>query len=66
MRFRKRLSGRAAHGGHQATARHRPELAVRFAEADDEAHYACVCGHAFKASVTASVPCPRCGAAQPW
>ena len=47
-------------------ARHRPEPAVRFAEADDEAHYACVCGYAFKASVTASVPCPRCGSAQPW
>ena len=62
--FRKRLSGRAARRP-PATARHRPELAVRFAEADDEAHYACVCGHAFKASVTASVPA-RAAAAQPW
>ena len=39
---------------------------VRFADANDQAHYSCICGHAFKAGVTTSVRCPRCGTAQPW
>jgi hypothetical protein len=32
----------------------------------DEAHYACACGHAFSAGVSTSVDCPRCGAGQAW
>jgi hypothetical protein len=66
MCFSKRLPGRGERHGHRATASHRPEPGVRFADADDQAHYACVCGHAFEASVIASVRCPRCGTAQPW
>jgi hypothetical protein len=32
----------------------------------DRALYTCGCGHAFKASVSTSVGCPRCGTAQAW
>ncbi len=32
----------------------------------DEAHYACGCGHSFSAGVSTSVDCPRCGAGQAW
>jgi hypothetical protein len=67
MRFGKRLRWRAARRGHRVTARRRLETpGVPFADADDQAHYSCVCGHGFKASVTTSVCCPRCGTAQPW
>ncbi len=40
--------------------------ARRSALLQDEALYRCQCGHAFKAEVTASVDCPRCGADQAW
>lgn len=33
---------------------------------EDRALYSCHCGHAFKAEVTTSVGCPRCGAGQAW
>ena len=67
MRLRERLPWRAAHRGHRATARARPEPpGVGSADADDQAHYSCICGHEFKTGVTASVRCPRCGTAQPW
>jgi hypothetical protein len=33
---------------------------------EDRALYRCGCGHAFRADVTASVGCPRCGTGQPW
>ncbi len=33
---------------------------------EDRALYACACGHAFKAPVSTSVGCPRCGARQAW
>ncbi len=33
---------------------------------EDRALYTCVCGHAFKASVTTSVECPRCHTERPW
>ena len=65
MRLSKRLPWRGERRGHRLTARPRSEP-VRFADADDQAHYSCICGHAFKAGVIASVRCPRCGAAQPW
>ena len=32
----------------------------------DRALYSCGCGHAFKASVSTSVGCPRCGTRQAW
>ena len=53
--------------GARGTPRQRLGLpVVRFADDNDQAHYSCVCGHAFKAGVTSSVRCPRCGATQPW
>ncbi len=33
---------------------------------EDRALYSCACGHAFKAPVSTSVGCPRCGASQAW
>jgi hypothetical protein len=33
---------------------------------EDRALYSCGCGHAFKAEVTTSVGCPRCGTQQAW
>ena len=33
---------------------------------EDRALYACACGHAFKAEVSTSVGCPRCGTSQAW
>jgi hypothetical protein len=33
---------------------------------EDRALYRCSCGHAFKAPVTTSVPCPKCGTGQAW
>lgn len=45
----------------------RPEDRVRRAGGpQDQALYACACGYAFKASVTASVCCPHCGGEQAW
>ncbi len=33
---------------------------------EDRALYSCCCGHAFKAEVSTSVGCPRCGTDQAW
>ena len=33
---------------------------------EDHALYECGCGHAFKAEVSTSVGCPRCGTNQAW
>lgn len=33
---------------------------------EDEALYSCMCGFAFKATVTTSVGCPHCGTEQAW
>jgi len=33
---------------------------------EDRALYECGCGHAFKAEVSTSVGCPRCGTSQAW
>jgi hypothetical protein len=44
-----------------ATARDR-----RAASCEDHALYACSCGCAFKAEVSTTVGCPRCGTAQAW
>lgn len=40
--------------------------ARRAGEPQDMALYRCDCGYSFKAAVTASVSCPRCGGAQAW
>lgn len=40
--------------------------AKRSAVPEDRALYTCGCGHAFKAAVTTSVGCPRCGSGQAW
>jgi hypothetical protein len=33
---------------------------------EDTALYSCMCGYAFKATVTTSVGCPHCGTEQAW
>lgn len=44
-----------------------PEARVREAGGpEDHAQYACSCGLAFTAPVSASVACPHCGAEQAW
>jgi hypothetical protein len=52
---------------------HRPEAASLEVERhrlaggpEDRALYKCGCGHAFRADVSTSVGCPRCGSAQAW
>ena len=32
----------------------------------DRAFYECGCGNAFRAEVSTTVGCPRCGGGQPW
>jgi hypothetical protein len=67
MRLTERLFRRRARRRQRGSASGRPERpGIPFGDADDQAHYACVCGHGFEAVVTASVRCPRCGTEQPW
>lgn len=33
---------------------------------EDRAHYSCVCGYQFEASVSTTVSCPHCGTGQAW
>ena len=47
-------------------AAHDTDSARRAGGPQDRALYTCSCGHAFKASVSTSVGCPRCGTAQAW
>ena len=47
----------------RASEQHR---ARRDAGPADSALYACGCGQDFKAGVSTSVACPRCGAGQAW
>ena len=42
------------------------QLAKRAGGPQDRALYACSCGYAWTADVTASVGCPHCGAEQAW
>ena len=46
---------------HQIQAR-----AQRSGGPEDRALYSCSCGYAFKAEVSTSVGCPRCGNGQAW
>lgn len=54
------------------SAGHRPAVlqtqarAKRSGGPEDRALYECGCGHAFKAEVSTSVGCPRCGTNQAW
>src|SRR5689334_1295579 len=75
-RHRERRLGRAAGRGEapgtqeptQATsAPHSMSRRRREAGApQDQAVYACHCGHVFEAQVSTSVGCPRCGGTQAW
>jgi hypothetical protein len=51
----------AASGQRAAQAR-----AQRSGGPQDKALYACGCGYVFRALVTTSVGCPRCGTGQAW
>ena len=42
------------------------QSARRGTESMDRALYTCDCGYAFRAEVTTSVGCPRCGTSQAW
>jgi hypothetical protein len=44
----------------------RTHAARRGGGSEDRALYSCICGFAFKASVTTSVGCPHCGTEQAW
>jgi len=44
----------------------RTERARQAGGPQDRALYVCGCGYLFHAQVTASTPCPRCGADQAW
>jgi hypothetical protein len=56
-----RPSARASRRAGRATT-----SARRAGGPQDRALYSCGCGHAFKASVSTSVGCPRCGTRQAW
>jgi hypothetical protein len=61
---------RRPHAGRPARARaavlQTLARAKRSGGPEDRALYACACGHAFKAEVSTSVGCPRCGTSQAW
>jgi hypothetical protein len=71
-----RLRTRATRPSAPARRTHRPEpTPVAPAEVErhrqaggpeDQALYRCACGYSFKAEVSSSVGCPRCGSAQAW
>ena len=50
----------------RATGRRDADDARRGGGPQDQALYSCVCGYAFKATVTTSVGCPHCGTEQAW
>jgi hypothetical protein len=52
--------------GPQSAALHSQARAKRSGGPLDRALYRCGCGHAFTASVSTTVGCPRCGQAQAW
>jgi len=60
--LRRRGRAAAASPCARAVARHR-----RAGGPEDRALYRCSeCGHGFRADVSASVGCPRCGSTQAW
>ncbi len=52
--------------GQGSVAVRQTERARRAGGPQDRAVYTCGCGYLFSATVTASTPCPRCGADQAW
>jgi hypothetical protein len=52
--------------GRQDSALHSQARAKRSGGPLDRALYRCGCGHAFTASVSTTVGCPRCGQSQAW
>ena len=67
QRQMQRRSERRAHRDPRACRPGTEQAAVPTATGtQDNAHYACDCGHSFSAGVSTSVGCPRCGADQAW
>jgi hypothetical protein len=60
--LRKRRSGHSL----RATTVPMRERNKRANVSQDAALYTCSCGYVFKAAVTTSVGCPRCGTPQAW
>jgi hypothetical protein len=67
-RLPKRRASRPTRKPPQAAALEPPETraARRGGGPEDQALYSCLCGFAFKATVTTSVGCPHCGTEQAW
>jgi hypothetical protein len=67
-RIPKRRSTRPTREAPHAPAPESPETraARRGGGPEDKALYSCMCGFAFKATVTTSVGCPHCGTEQAW
>jgi rubrerythrin len=71
MQLTTRIPKRRSSRTHRTEAR-RPSEAAETRDArrgggpEDRALYSCMCGYAFKASVTTSVDCPHCGTEQAW
>jgi hypothetical protein len=67
-RLPKRRDTRPARKAPRAPAPESPETraARRGGGPEDTALYSCMCGYAFKATVTTSVGCPHCGTEQAW
>jgi hypothetical protein len=63
-RRRRTSTGRPARG--RAAVLQTLARAKRSGGPEDRALYSCGCGHAFKAEVSTSVGCPRCGTGQAW
>ena len=64
----KRRSSRPTHKAPRTAPPESPETraARRGGGPEDTALYSCMCGYAFKATVTTSVGCPHCGTEQAW
>jgi hypothetical protein len=52
--------------GPRASVLHSQARAKRSGGPEDRALYRCGCGHSFRASVSTTVGCPRCGTTQAW
>jgi hypothetical protein len=61
-----RLARRHRPHRHRASVLQLLARAKRSGGPEDRALYSCACGYAFKAEVSTSVGCPRCGAGQAW
>lgn len=62
----RRATARRTTTGHHAASLHSQARAKRSGGPEDRALYRCGCGHAFTASVSTTVGCPRCGESQAW